>query len=156
MPAHSTRRRAPPGYRLAMLLLGSAVACSAPAPVGTAGGDGRPLDAAAYADRMAEAAGGPVAVERLVERAQGAAARIRERMDRLAADLGEPGGWLPLFERLRRDTPADEAAVLDAYRAELTRAAEFVRAGDLVSLPAAQPEVVTLANASLRAHFPLG
>ena len=52
-------------------------------------------------------------------------------MDQLAGGTGEPAGWRPLFERLRRRAPGDEAAVLAAYRAELTRAAEFTRTWDL-------------------------
>ena len=143
---------------LAALLLGSTLACGVPDPADTAAGAAEvagQLAAAAYADSLAEAAGGPISVERIAERAAAAASRIEGRMDRLAAEAGEPDGWRPLFDRLRRDAPAGEAAVLDAYRAELTRAAEFVAARDLVSLPASQPKVLALANPSLRAHFPL-
>ncbi len=138
-----------------VLLLGPTLACGAPGPVETSAEAVALLGPAAYAERLAESAGGPVSVERLVESAERAAARIEGRMDGLAAEAGEPGGWRQLFERLRRDAPAGEEAVLESYRAELTRAAEFVRAQDLVSLPADQPEVLALANPSLRAHFPL-
>ncbi len=156
MRAHGRRR-------LVFLLLGWSLACGVPRPddeadqtvgaTGSASGGG--LDRAGYAQRLGEAAGGPVSVERIVETATAAAARIEERMDRLAVELGEPGGWRPLFARLRLQAPADEAAALEAYRTELRRAAEFTRTRDLVSLPAAEPEVVALENASLRAHFPL-
>ena len=140
---------------LVVLLLGPTLACGAPVPVETSAEAAGLLGPAAYAERLAESAGGPVPVERLVESAARAAVRIEGRMDELAAEAGEPGGWRELFERLRRDAPAGEEAVLEAYRAELTRAAEFVGARDLVSQPAAQPEVLALANPSLRAHFPL-
>ena len=131
-----------------------AAACGTPATEAPVVADG-PVDRATYAERLAESAGGTVSVDRLVELAVAAAERIEERMDELAGSAGEPGGWRPLFERLRRQAPADEEAVLAAYRAELTRAAEFLRDRELVTLPAAEPEVVVLENRSLRAHFPL-
>jgi uncharacterized protein (DUF885 family) len=98
----------------------------------------------------------PVAVERIVELAATSAARIEEQMDGLSESMDEPDGWRPYFEHLRRETAADEAAVLAAYRVELSRAAAFVEAHDLVSSAPPPPEVVVLANESLRAHFPLG
>ena len=140
---------------LGVAALLAAAACAPPPTDPPPPPVGGPLDRAEYAHRLAAAAGGPVSVDRIVEVAGSAAARVEARMDRLAADLGEPAGWRPLFERLRRQAPTDEAAVLQSYRDELARAAEFVRARSLVSLPPTPPEVLTLDNPSLRAHFPL-
>ncbi len=139
----------------AILALGGMVACVAPAPDEEPAPAAGSIDRADYADRLAAAAGGPVRVDRVVEIAAVAALNIERHMDQLAQAVGEPDGWQPFFERLRRQAPADEAAVLAAYRAELTRAAEYARTLDLVSLPATEPEVLALENPSLRAHFPL-
>ncbi len=138
-----------------VLLVALAVGCAGPSVDDVAPQGGGPLGSQPYARRLSEAAGGPVSVDRIVEVASGAAQRIERRMDRLAEDMGEPGGWRPLFDRLRLEAPADEAAVLEAYREELARAAAYVEEWRLfTSLPPA-PEVVILENPSLRAHFPL-
>jgi len=151
-------------HRLVFLLLGSALACGAPLPSDNTEDDAAddtasiaagPFESDDYTRRLGEAAGGPVSVVRIVEVATAAAERIEERMDGLAEGMGEPGGWRPFFEGLRRQTPADETAVLEAYRAELARAAAFSEDRRLVTSPPPPPEVVILENPSLRAHFPL-
>jgi uncharacterized protein (DUF885 family) len=139
---------------LAILALVAASACAGPADRPPPG-DGGPLTSEEYARRLAASAGSELSVDRIVELAVESAARIEERMDRLAEGLGEPGGWRPVFERLRHETPADEAAVLEAYRVELARAAAFVEDHSIVSSPPPLPQVVVLENPALRAHFPL-
>ncbi|MFQ5350498.1 MAG: DUF885 family protein, partial [Thermoanaerobaculia bacterium] len=141
--------------RLVILALVATSACLAPAGEKPAVEGGGPLTRDEYARRLGEAAGATLSIDRLVELAQESAARIEERMDGYARGMGEPVGWRPLFERLRAQAPVDEAAVLDAYRAELARAAAYVEDHRLVSSPPPPPEVVRLENPSLRAHFPL-
>ena len=136
-------------------VLVAAAACVEPAPDDRPANIAGPIDRAEYADLLEQAAGSPVRIDRIVEIAAGAAERIERRMDGLAEEIGEVAGWRPLFEQLRRQAPADEAAVLAAYRAEMARAAEYSATRDLVTLPPAQPEVLVLENPSLRAHFPL-
>jgi uncharacterized protein (DUF885 family) len=140
---------------LVVLLMASALACGAPGVDETASTAAGRLGRDEYTRRLGEAAGGPVSVDRLVEGARAAAARIEERMDGLAEEIGEPGGWRPLFDRLRLQTPADEAAVLEAYRTELARAAGYIDSHHVVTSPPPAPEVVILENPALRAHFPL-
>ncbi len=140
--------------RLVVLALLAVSACAGPAE-GPATKDGEPLARAEYVRRLAASAGSELSVDRLVELAVDSAARIEGHMDRLAEGLDEPAGWRPAFERLQRQTPTDEAAVLEAYRAELTRAAAFVEEHAMVSSPPPLPRVVKLENRSLRAHFPL-
>jgi uncharacterized protein (DUF885 family) len=140
--------------RLVVLALIAVAACVAPAGEDPSAESGRPLTRDGYARRLATAAGGPVSVDRMVELAAESATRIEEHMDWVAEGLGEPGGWRPLFASLRLQTPADEAAVLEAYRAELTRAAGYVEDHYVVTSPPPLPEVMVLENPSLRAHFP--
>ena len=144
-----------PRYRAVLLLLGLGLGCGPAPDVAPTATENGPLGRAAYAERLAEAAGAPISVERVIELAAAAAARLEGGMDELAADAGEPEGWRVLFDRLRRQAPGDEEGVLAAYREELARAAEFTRDRDLVSLPEAPLEVLVLENRSLRDHFPL-
>ena len=90
------------GYRL-LILLSTLAGCGAPAGEEPAPAAGGALDGAAYARRLAEAAAGPVSVDRIVELAQESAARIERRMDSYAEDAGTPGGWRPVFAALLVD-----------------------------------------------------
>ncbi len=144
--------RLPPAAALlrALLPLAALLSCGEPDGGLTQPAAPGPLDRETYERRLAAAAGAEVSSGRVLERAEEAAQRIEQRMERLAAQLGEPRGWREAFAALRRERPAGEVAVLASYRAELARAEAFVRERRLVSLPPAPPEVVVLENPSLR------
>ncbi len=147
---------------LAGLLLGCAAACAGPAEPPqrersqSAAPPAAPLTTAAYGRLLAKRAGGPVSVPGLLAEAERARRTIAARMDRLAAEIRPGAGWRELFAELGRDAPEGRDELLAAYRRELERAAEFVVERRLVSVPAAQPEVVVLENEALRGYFPLG
>ncbi|MDX1996268.1 MAG: DUF885 family protein [Thermoanaerobaculia bacterium] len=116
----------------------------------------RPLTLPAYERLLAREAGGPIAAAELAQRASRIAADLEERLSERARLLDPTADdWRTVFARLREDTPADDAAVLAAYRDENARAEAFCRAHDLVPLPPSQPQVFAIANPSLRRLFPL-
>lgn len=116
----------------------------------------QPLGAAAYAQRLAQEAGGKVAPAALAERARAVAAELEAMLDERARRL-DPAAtdWRPVYRRLQDDTPQTGEEILAAYRVETERALTFCRERGLVPLPPRSPSIYAIENTALRRLFPL-
>lgn len=89
-----------------------------------------------YAWRLANELGVSETPAELEAKGRSLAARIRARMEELAAKIA-PGKPLPeLMAELRADHPADDAELIRLYEAAADRARDFVTARGLFELPA--------------------
>jgi uncharacterized protein (DUF885 family) len=155
--AGGRRSRLPPRLlpAAALLILAATVSsCSrqeSPPPPEATG----PIGRAAYDRLLQERSGSRLTAERLGALAEEVYRQVEARLDALAvAETGERD-WRPMFAELERDHPRDPDSVLAAYRAEVGRAAAFVRERRLVTLPPGLPEVVEVRGTVFRRTFPL-
>jgi uncharacterized protein (DUF885 family) len=139
--------------RLPLLLLATLVACAEPtvAPPAEPTAVGR----AAWERQIEIESGARLTTEQLAAMAGEAYDTIEARMDRLASGLTGDDDWRDVFVTLRDRHPPDAEGVLDLYRREVARAAEFASAHDLLTVPPEELEVVEAANPIIRRSFPL-
>jgi uncharacterized protein (DUF885 family) len=140
--------------RLLAALALLATACSAPPPA--LAPPPPPAGAARYRELLHAKAGLDAGPEELAGTARRDAARVEARMDRLARriDPGAPG-WRQVFARLRRDHPATDRAVLEAYRREAERAREFVVRRGLITVPPGPLSVIETPSFFPPGKYPL-
>ncbi len=91
----------------------------------------------------------------LVELADRVRASIEDELQAAAAGIDRSRDWRLVVEETFAAHPATPGDTVAAYQRECDRAAEFLRARDLVALPDAGLTVVEAGNLALRQNFPL-